>query len=178
MTDVSARQDTPPQVQLGRRGFLGCAALFGVAGPLLVACSGDDGGNATGSDPTSTPSDPATDTGAGGSGGSGGSGGGSGAEVLVAAADVPVGGGVILADLAVAVTQPAQGEFKAFDAHCTHQGQIIGAPSDGVMTCPLHGSRFTVEGENVEGPNGGAAGSTANLVEIQVKVQGGNVVRA
>ena len=46
------------------------------------------------------------------------------------------------------------------------------------MTCPLHGSQFTVEGENVGGPNGGAAGTTANLTEIPVKVQGENVVRA
>ena len=42
MTDVSAQDPTPLEVQLGRRRFLGCAALFGVAGPLLVACSGSD----------------------------------------------------------------------------------------------------------------------------------------
>ncbi len=143
MTDVSRRQ------------FLGCAALFGVAGPLLVACSGGDD---------------STDT--GGSGGGGG-------DVLVATADVPVGGGVVLTDIIVAVTQPTEGEFKAFDAHCTHQGRTLGDPnSDGVMTCPLHGSQFTVEGENVRGPNGEAAGTTANLTEIAVKVQGKNVVRA
>ena len=146
MTDVS------------RRTFLGCAALFGVAGPLLVACSsGSDDGS---SDST------------GGSGGSAG-------DVLVAADEVPVGGGVVLTDIVVAVTQPTEGEFKAFDAHCTHQGRELGEPNgDGVMTCPLHGSQFNAEGENVQGPNGGAAGTTANLTEIPVKVQGKNVVRA
>ena len=46
------------------------------------------------------------------------------------------------------------------------------------MTCPLHGSQFDDEGENLVGPNGGAAGTTANLTEIAVKVQGKNVVRA
>jgi Rieske Fe-S protein len=171
MTDAS----TPPptrfvplrDVPIERRRLLGCAALFGVAGPLLVAC-GDD---TTGSD------------GSTGSGGSGeespnGDGGGAAGEVLVATADVPVGGGVILTDLDVAVTQPSEGEFLGFDARCTHQGTTIGEPRDGIMTCPLHGSQFGVDGENLVGPNGGAAGTTGDLVEIPVEVQGDNVVRA
>jgi nitrite reductase/ring-hydroxylating ferredoxin subunit len=168
MTDVSAQGPTPFEVQLGRRRFLGCAALFGVAGPLLVACSGGSADDASGSSGNGSTSD-------GGSSSSGGSGG----DVLVATADVPVGGGVILTDIVVAVTQPTEGEFKAFDAHCTHQGSELGEPnSQGVMTCPLHGSQFNVDGENIRGPNGGAAGTTANLTEIPVKVQGKNVVRA
>jgi Rieske Fe-S protein len=169
MTDAS----TPPSrlvplrdVPLARRRLLGCAALFGVAGPLLVAC-GDDGSE-------------------GGSGGSGESGEGSGngqeggsvGDVLVATADVPVGGGVILTDLNIAVTQPAEGEFLGFDARCPHQGTTIGEPRDGIMTCPLHGSQFAVDGENLVGPNGGAAGTTGDLVEIPVEVDGDNVVRA
>ena len=145
MTDVSRRQ------------FLGCAALFGVAGPLLVGCSG-------GSDASS---------------GGGSSSSGSGGDVLVATDKVPVGGGVVLTDIVVAVTQPTKGQFKAFDAHCTHQGTTLGQPdSQGVMTCPRHGSQFNDEGQNLVGPNGGAAGTTANLSEIAVKVQGKNVVRA
>jgi Rieske Fe-S protein len=150
MTDVS------------RRKFLGCAALFGVAGPLLVACSSSSD----------------TGSGAGASGG-GSTSSGSGGDVLVATDKVPVGGGIVLTDIVVAVTQPTRGEFKAFDAHCTHQGTTLGQPnSQGVMTCPLHGSQFDDEGKNLVGPNGGAAGTTANLTEIAVKVQGKNVVRA
>jgi Rieske Fe-S protein len=151
MTDVSRRQ------------FLGCAALFGVAGPLLVACSSSSD----------------TSSGNGTTSGGGGSSSGSGGDVLVATDKVPVGGGVVLTDIVVAVTQPTQGQFKAFDAHCTHQGTTLGQPnSQGVMTCPLHGSQFDDEGKNLVGPNGGAAGTTANLTEIPVKVQGTNVVRA
>jgi len=99
--------------------------------------------------------------------------------VLVATDKVPVGGGVVVTDIVVAMTQPTQGQFMAFDAHCTHQGTPLGQPnSQGVMTCPLHGSQFDDEGKNLVGPNGGAAGTTANLTEIPVKVQGKNVVRA
>lgn len=172
MNDAS----TPPpsrfvpmrELPIERRRFLGCAALFGVAGPLLVACGSDDSDGSDGS------------TGSGGSGEESPSGGegGSAGEVLVATADVPVGGGVILADLNVAVTQPSEGEFLGFDARCTHQGTTIGEPRDGIMTCPLHGSQFAVDGENLVGPNGGPAGTTADLVEIPVEVQGDNVVRA
>ena len=151
MTDVSRRQ------------FLGCAALFGVAGPLLVACSSSSD----------------TSSGNGTTSGGGGSSSGSGGDVLVATDKVPVGGGVVLTDIVVAVTQPTKGQFKAFDAHCTHQGTTLGQPnSQGVMTCPLHGSQFDDEGKNLVGPNGGAAGTTANLTEIPVRVQGKNVVRA
>jgi Rieske Fe-S protein len=152
MTDVSRRQ------------FLGCAALFGVAGPLLVACSSS--------------SDSGTTSGGSSGSGTGGSGGSAG-DVLVTTDKVPVGGGVVLTDIVVAVTQPTKGQFKAFDAHCTHQGTTLGQPnSQGVMTCPLHGSQFNDEGKNIVGPNGGAAGTTANLTEIPIKVQGNNVVRA
>ena len=96
----------------------------------------------------------------------------------MAAADVPVGGGVILSDLNVAVTQPKEGEFRAFDSRCTHQGGKLSEPQDGIMTCPLHGSQFSVEGENLVGPNGDAAGTTPDLVDIDVKVEGDDVVRA
>ena len=154
--------------ELDRRRFLGCAALFGVAGPMLVACSSGGSGSSSGGGTSSS----------GGGSSSGGSGGGkSGGTVLVATKDVPVGGGVILTDVAVAVTQPKQGTFLAFDAHCTHQGTIIGAPQGGLMTCPLHGSQFDLQGNDVRGPNGSPAGSTADLVPVSVTVKGGNVVR-
>lgn len=155
MSEPRRLRDLP----LDRRRVLGCAALFGVAGPLLVACS-DSGPSSEESGSGESP------------------GGGTAGEVLVATSEVPVGGGVILADVNVAVTQPSEGEFLAFDARCTHQGTVVGAPRDGIMTCPNHGSQFAVDGENLVGPNGGAAGSTGDLVEIPVEVQGGNVVRA
>lgn len=146
---------------LSRRA-LGCAALFGVAGPLLVAC-GDDG----------SPAD-----GASSGGGSGSSRPESGAG-LVAAADVPVGGGVVLPAHELVVTQPTEGEFKAFTSVCTHQGAQLTAVSQGRITCPLHGSQFDVEdGSNVTGPNGSEGGSVADLEAFEVEVVDGQVVLA
>lgn len=153
---------------LSRRA-LGCAALFGITGPLLVACGSDDpepgSGSPTGSADSGTPSDTGSATGSNG--------------VLIAAADVPVGGGVVIPAESIVVTQPTKGEFKGFSSVCTHQGSQLSAVSDGKISCPLHGSQFSaVDGSNVTGPNGTAAGSVADLPEVAVKVQGGQVVRA
>ena len=47
------------------------------------------------------------------------------------------------------------------------------------MTCPLHGSRFSVERRRTSvGPNGDPPARTPDLVDIDVKVEGDNVVRA
>ncbi|HET8613898.1 MAG TPA: Rieske (2Fe-2S) protein [Actinomycetales bacterium] len=63
---------------------------------------------------------------------------------LVAASDVPVGGGVILADAQMVVTQPTSGEFKGFSYVCTHAGCPVTQVTDGVIVCPCHGSRFSI----------------------------------
>ena len=157
MTQIDRTDGTSPDASgLARRRFLGCALAFGVAGPILVACS-------SGSDGT------------GGSGSSGGSGNGSAkaGAALVATADVPVGGGVALTDVKVVVTQPTKGEFKAFSAICTHQGGTIDKVEGGDMVCPLHGSRFSIKDGSVD--NGPASNP---LPEIRVKVEKGQVVRA
>ena len=58
--------------------------------------------------------------------------------VLAAVADVPVGGGVILTDRDVVVTQPVPGTFKAFSATCTHQGCAVNEVANGTINCPCH----------------------------------------
>ena len=150
MADLVPLRDLP----LDRRRLIGCAALFGISGPLLAACS--SGSSESGS--TSSTASPG--------------------EKLVAVADVPVGGGVVLSDLNVVVTQPKKGEFLAFDSRCTHQGSTLSPPKDGILTCPLHGSQFSVVGENLVGPNGEAAGSTPDLTTVDVEVDGSDIVRA
>ena len=46
------------------------------------------------------------------------------------------------------------------------------------MTCPLHGSQFSVERREPGRSERRPAGSTPDLVDIDVKVEGDNVVRA
>lgn len=150
--------------RLDRRAVFGCAALVGVAGPILAACSSDRAAESGGS-------------GSGGSGDAGGSpDGDSSAKAgtsLVAAAEVPVGGGVALTDLRIVVTQPEQGQFKAWSGICTHQGGAISSVEDGEMICSLHQSHFAIDdGDVLSGP------ASNPLPEVKVRVQDGQVVRA
>jgi Rieske Fe-S protein len=99
--------------------------------------------------------------------------------VLVAAADVPVGGGVVLGDQNVVVTQPQKGMFEGFSATCTHQGCLLAGVASGTINCGCHGSQFSIsDGTNVAGPSGSPAGSVAALPRVGVKVKGPNVIKA
>ncbi|GAA3657246.1 hypothetical protein GCM10022237_16670 [Nocardioides ginsengisoli] len=136
--------------------------------PLLAACGGND--QTTASDPAHTPAAPPA-TGSSSPTATGGAAtGGAGEAGLVAASDVPVGGGVVLKDQELVVTQPAAGEFKCFKALCTHQGCLVGSVTDGKIVCPCHGSSFSITDGAVEG---GPAPSA--LPAVQVKVSGGQV---
>ena len=92
-------------------------------------------------------------------------------SVLAAVADVPVGGGVVLVERDVVVTQPVSGTFKAFSATCTHQGCAVSEVANGTINCPCHGSRFAVaDGSVTAGP------ATTPLPEKTVAVRGDAVV--
>ena len=133
-----------------RRAVLGLAASVGAVG-VVAACGG--GEQAAG--PAAASSTP------------------SGGEALTPTADVPVGSGVILADAEVVVTQPTAGTFKAFSSTCTHNHcQLSGFTGDRI-TCPCHGSTFSITDGS---PNGGPAPSP--LPEVAIKVVGSDVVRA
>ncbi|HYH35242.1 MAG TPA: Rieske (2Fe-2S) protein [Nocardioides sp.] len=144
--------------RIGRRHALAGAAGLGVAVPLLAAC-GDDGG---------TSGAPTGDTSGGTTGSDGATGGSASGEI--ATSDVPVGGGIILDDEKVVVTQPSEGEFKAFSSICTHQGCPVGKVEEGQIVCPCHGSVFSVaDGSVLGGP------ATAPLEEAAVTVEGGRI---
>lgn len=86
---------------------------------------------------------------------------------------VPVGGGVVLVEPKVVVTQPTAGDFKAFTAVCTHQGLLVGEVERGVIHCDNHGSEFDMAtGEVTQGP------ATQPLAEVAIKVEGDRVVTA
>lgn len=72
-------------------------------------------------------------------------------EPLVAAADVPVGGGVVLRDRSVVVTQPDEGEFRAFGAVCPHRECVVRSVAGGTINCLCHGSRFRIADGSVAG---------------------------
>jgi Rieske Fe-S protein len=150
MTDLDPHSQP---ADVSRRAVLRGAAVGGIALPLLAACGGGsseaDGGSSGSS----------SDSSAGGSAGA-----------TVAAADVPVGSGVILSDQKVVVTQPTKGEFKAFTAVCTHQHCIVATVTAGKIHCNCHGSEFSIEDGSVEqGP------AQAPLAAKKVSVKGGQV---
>ena len=118
--------------QLTRR-----AAVSGVVAlPLLAACGSEGGDGAAGMGSPSSAAAGTTSAPAGD---------------LAAAADIPVGGGVIFGDRDVVVTQPEAGVFKAFSATCTHQACQVTKVADGTIDCACHGSRFSISDGSVEG---------------------------
>ena len=71
----------------------------------------------------------------------------------ISKATIPVGGGKVFADQKVVVTQPTEGEFKAFTAVCTHKGCTVADVSGGTINCGCHGSKFDIAtGEVKNGP--------------------------
>lgn len=89
---------------------------------------------------------------------------------LVAVADVPVGGGVVIENPPIVVTQPEAGSIKAFTAICPHQGCLVDEVVDNEIICPCHQSRFSaVDGAVIVGP------AMQGLGEASVTVADGEV---
>jgi len=89
----------------------------------------------------------------------------------VATADVLAGGGVILDDAKYVVTQPTEGELKAFSSICTHQGCPVSEIRGDAIVCTCHGSRFSIkDGLVLRQP------ATKPLEEAKATVSGKNVV--
>ncbi|MDR7254023.1 Rieske Fe-S protein [Nocardioides sp. BE266] len=145
-----------------RRALTGSAAIA-VGVPVLAAC-GSDSSNAEDS----------TGSGDSGSGDSGSSdGGGTSGEVLASAADVPVGGCFVVSGAKVVVTQPTEGDFKAFTAVCTHQGCLVETSTEGDIPCPCHNSKFSLDdGSPISGP------ASAALAAVDITVDGDSITRA
>jgi Rieske Fe-S protein len=118
----------------------------------------DDGGGDD--NPTTAPADSPTSAGGGGGG-----------DVLAKLADVPEGGGLLVAGDVMLVK--LNGSIKAYNAHCRHQGFIVDPPKNGIILCENHGSEYkSSDGSVVNGP------ATQPLIVINVKVDGENIVRA
>jgi Rieske Fe-S protein len=87
---------------------------------------------------------------------------------LTKTADVPVGSGVIVDD--IVVTQPTAGKFEAFSSVCTHAGCNVSEVTDGLITCPCHGSKFNLDGTVSHGP------AKSPLESKVIRVQGDSIV--
>jgi Rieske Fe-S protein len=153
-----------------RRALTGSAAIA-VGVPVLAACSSDDEPTTDASSSTSpspsdeSPSSPSTDGTETPSAGGG--------SALASTADVPVGGCFVVASAKVVVTQPTEGDFKAFSAVCTHQGCLVESSTDGEIPCPCHLSRFSLEdGSPLSGP------ASAPLSPVQITVDGDEITQA
>jgi Rieske Fe-S protein len=89
---------------------------------------------------------------------------------LAKTSEIPVGGGKIFKDEKVVVTQPKEGEFKAFSDICTHQGCQVTSVSGGTINCPCHGSKFHIADGSVANPP-----ANKPLPEKQIKVSGDSI---
>ena len=151
-----------------RRALTGSAAIV-VGVPVLAACgSGDepstDPSSSTSPSPSdASPSEPSTD----------GTATPSAAAALATTSSVPVGGCFVNADAKVVVTQPTEGDFKAFSAVCTHQGCLVESSTDGEIPCPCHLSHFSLEdGSPLSGP------ASAPLAPVEITVDGDWITQA
>jgi Rieske Fe-S protein len=151
-----------------RRTVLACAGAACAA--VLAGCSkyNSSNGGVAGSQPAPASSSSAAPAAAGS-----GSGAAAGPAALASTSDIPVGGGKILTDKKIVITQPQSGTFHAFSAVCTHAGCTVGSVSGGTINCPCHGSRFNItNGSVVNGP------ATSPLPPVGIKVQGTSIVQA
>ncbi|MET9562885.1 Rieske (2Fe-2S) protein [Streptomyces tauricus] len=153
-----------PAPALCRRTLLAALGGAGLAA-TLTACGGSDdkssgsSSNSSSSSSSSSSSDAST--------------GSAGGAALAKTTDIPEGGGKVFADQSVVVTQPTAGEFKAFSTVCPHQQQRVNSVDNGVITCPAHGSQFSVtDGAVKKGP------ATSGLTAANIKVSGDSITLA
>ncbi len=132
-----------------RRGVLLGAGALG-AGAVITACSSSTKTEPAMSEPsTSEPSTSEPSAAAGSTSAKPAQ----PAGTQIDASTVPVGGGRVLEDVKIVVTQPTAGQFHAFSAVCTHKGCTVNKVADGSIECPCHGSTFSAtDGAVQHGP--------------------------
>ncbi|MER6125970.1 Rieske (2Fe-2S) protein [Streptomyces sp. NPDC001795] len=152
-----------------RRTVVAAVGAAGLA-VALTACSSSDNNSSSSSVSDAPSSQAGAGASSGGSSASGSSSSGSGGTVLAKTSDIPEGGGKIFKDHGVVVTQPTAGKYVAFSSKCTHQGCAVSGISNGVITCPCHGSEFSVtDGSVKKGP------ATQGLPAEQITVSGDSI---
>ncbi len=157
------------QLDLQRRTVLTAGGLV-LAGGALAACGGagsatteaTTGASTTGASASRAPA-AATPTTAPATAPTAGA--------LASISQIPVGGGVIVPEPPIVITQPVAGTFKAFTAICPHQGCLVSEVAENEIVCPCHGSLFSAEdGAVVQGP------AEEGLTPASILVQGDSIV--
>ena len=152
------------QVDVQRRTILTAGGLV-LAGGALAACGGADSTAteaATGAPTAGAPATPATESPTTPVSGA-----------LASVSEIPVGGGVIVPEPPIVITQPVAGTFKAFTAICPHQGCLVSEVAENQIVCPCHGSLFSADdGAVVQGP------AVQGLTAASITVQGDSIVLA
>ncbi|WP_282697353.1 Rieske (2Fe-2S) protein [Streptomyces sp. CC208A] len=143
-----------------RTVLFAAAALTTATAATTAGCGSDggDGGTETSAPPTGTGASPTAP--------------GDGTP-LASTSEIPVGGGTVFADRKVVVTQPEEGEFKAFSAICTHQGCTVNKVADGTIDCPCHGSKYSITDGSVQ-----AGPAPRPLPAEEITVSGETIVLA
>ncbi|KIH99478.1 iron-sulfur protein [Streptomonospora alba] len=129
---------------MSRRRLIGAAGAAGAAALGAAACGSPDEGPA--------PHDALRGT------------------VVAQTSDIPVGGGSVVIDGKLVVTQPEKGDFKAFSAVCTHAGCTV-QEVEATVNCLCHGSEFDIAtGDVRSGP------ADRPLEELSITVDGTDIV--
>jgi Rieske Fe-S protein len=151
---------------IARRTVLVSGAVVAGAG-VLAACGSStpsastspSAATSTANQPSSAPSTAPSSVAAGGT--------------QVATSDVPVGGGKVLDNPQVVITQPTAGTYKAFSSICTHAGCAVGGVEQGQIICPCHGSVFSAtDGSVLQGP------APTPLAPVNITVSGSSITIA
>ncbi|MCX4694143.1 Rieske (2Fe-2S) protein [Streptomyces sp. NBC_01408] len=86
-------------------------------------------------------------------------------KTIAKAADVPVGGGTVLKEEKLVITQPTAGNYRCFTAVCPHQGCLVTKVANGTIDCACHDSKFKdTDGAVTKGP------ATRPLAEKKITV--------
>jgi Rieske Fe-S protein len=156
---------------VSRRGVL-AGSVAVVATMALGACADpEDTGSSGGTTPAQTPSGSSTAPAESPSE----SGGGPTGEQLATTTEFPVGGGKVVTTSAgvVVVTQPADGQFVAFNGRCPHQGCPVTEVTENTIVCQCHGSTFDGStGDRLEGP------APVGLEPVAITVEGDAILLA
>ena len=84
------------------------------------------------------------------------SGGGGSAAVTAKTSDIPVGGGKIFVNKDLnqhaVITQPTEGDFKAFTSICTHAQCDVAEVTTTINCSACHGSKFSITDGSVVNP--------------------------